>query len=180
MVMGLAGSKGPNVFDAHERVLPASAEVVGALLDRLGSDDDPIWPLDRWDPLDLDRPLERGTRAEYGPFRYFVDEYEPGRAVRFRFSAPPGYLGQFEFVVERAAERGEGAARLRHVLALSLGDVGTRLKWWIVWRPLHDALMEDLLDRAEAAVTGQPMQPRAWSLQVKLLRRLVGSRPAPR
>jgi len=175
MVMGLADAKGPNVFDTHERVLPASPDVVGALLDRLGSDDDPLWPLDRWAPLDLDRPLDLGTRAEHGPFRYFVNEYEPGRAVRFRFSAPPGYVGHYEFMVERAGEQG---ARLRHVLTLSLDDINTRLKWWTIWRPLHDALLEDLLDRAEAVVTGRPVQPREWSWRVRLLRRLAGSRVA--
>ena len=54
MVMGLAGSKGPTVFDAHERVLHAPMAVVGALLERLGADDDPIWPSDRWPKLELE------------------------------------------------------------------------------------------------------------------------------
>ena len=172
MVMGLAQSKGATVFDAHERVLPAPPEVVGALLDRLGSEDDPIWPSDRWPALELDKPLGEGARGGHGPIRYHVVEYDPGRFVRFRFSAPPGFLGHHEFIVERA---GDGAALLRHVVVLApMGDA--RYMWPLVWRPLHDALIEDALDRAEAAVTGHTPPRHEWSWWVRVLRRLMGRR----
>ncbi len=169
MVMGLAQSKGATVFNAHERVLPAAPEVVGALLDRLGSADDPIWPSDRWPALELDKPLSLGARGGHGPIRYHVVEYDPGRFVRFRFSAPDGFLGHHEFIVERA---GAGSALLRHVLVLApQGDA--RYSWPLIWRPLHDALMEDALDRAQAAVTGKPSPPRPWTWWVRVLRKLL-------
>ncbi len=99
-------------------------------------------------------------------------EYEPGRLVRFRFTSPPGFNGHHEFVLERAAEAGPGAVRLRHVLMMTPVD-NARLTWPLVWKPLHDALIEDALDRAEAAVTGRAPAPRAWSPYVRLLRRLL-------
>ncbi len=169
MVMGLADTKGPTVFNEHERVLPATPETVGALLDRLGSANDVIWPSDHWPAMELDKPLQVGARGGHGPIRYYVVEYEPGHAVEFRFSGPPGFAGGHEFLVERADLDGRPAARLRHVVALKpLGDA--RYTWPLVYRPLHDALMEDLLDRAEAVVTGHTPPPRPWSWWVKVLR----------
>jgi len=176
MVMGLAGSKGPTVFDAHERVLHAPMAVVGALLERLGADDDPIWPSDRWPKLELDRGgLAVGARGGHGPIRYHVVEYEPGRRVRFRFTSPPGFMGHHEFILERAAEAGPDAVRLRHVLMMTPVD-NARLSWPLVWKPLHDALMEDALDRAEGAVTGQTPPLRPWPRYVHVLRRLFRGR----
>lgn len=170
--MGMEGPKGPTVFDAHERVLRAPEEVVGRLLDRLGDRDDPIWPSDRWPKLELDRGLEVGARGGHGPIRYHVVEYERGRRVRFRFTSPVGFMGHHEFLVERAAEVGPDAVRLRHVLTMTPVD-NARLTWPLVWKPLHDALMEDALDRAESAATGRPLPPRPWSAWVRLLRRVL-------
>ncbi len=176
MVMGIEGPKGPTVFDVHERVLHAPEATVGALLDRLGTEDDALWPSDRWPRLVLDRGgPEKGARGGHGPIRYHVVEYDPGRLVRFRFTSPPGFVGHHEFVLERAAEEGPGAVRLRHVLMMTPAD-NARLTWPLVWKPLHDALMEDALDRAESAVTGRALPPRPWSWYVRLLRRLVKGR----
>lgn len=175
MVMGLAGSKGPSVFNAHERVLDASTERVGALVERLGSDEDPLWPSDRWPPLTLDKALSVGAKGGHGPVRYHVVEHEPGQLVRFKFSAPAGFLGYHEFLIERAGTSEAPAARLRHVLVINpLGDA--RYAWPLVWRPLHDALMEDLMDRAEAAITGRPVEPRPWPAYVRFLRWLFRSK----
>lgn len=173
MVMGMAGTRGPTVFDSHERVLRASPQAVGALLDRLGSADDELWPAQHWPRLELDRALELGARGGHGPFRYHVVEYEPGRLVRFRFTAPPGYVGHHEFFVEPAADQGPGAVRLRHVITLSFATLNARLTWPLVWRPLHDALIEELLDRAEATLAGREPAAREWSRYVKLLRALL-------
>ncbi len=172
MVMGLAGPNGPSVFNAHERVLHAPAQAVGALIDRLGSDDDALWPSDRWPPLVLDKPLSVGARGGHGPIRYHVVAYEPGLMVRFRFTSPPGFLGQHEFILERASG---DAIRLRHIVTLGL-VANARYSWPLIWRPLHDALMEDLMDRAEAAITGQPVPRREWSAWVRFLRATLKGR----
>lgn len=176
MVMGLADTKGPTVFNEHERVLPAPPEEVGALLDKLGSDEDELWPSELWPPMRMDRGgLEVGATGGHGPIRYRVVEYDPGRAVEFRFTGPPGFLGSHEFLVERAVADGKPASRLRHVIALTpLGDA--KYKWPLFYRPLHDALMEDLLDRAEARLSGRPVPAPRWSWWVKLLRSIAMSR----
>ncbi|MGW3967282.1 hypothetical protein ACWED2_46225 [Amycolatopsis sp. NPDC005003] len=49
------------------------------------------------------------------------------------------------------------------------------------FRPLHDALLEQLLDRAESAVTGRVERPVRWSPYVRFLRGLgeIRSRVRP-
>jgi hypothetical protein len=42
--------------------------------------------------------------------------------------------------------------------------------WPVAIRWLHDAVLEDLLDRAELAVTGTVARPAVWSPWVRLLR----------
>jgi hypothetical protein len=113
----------------------------------------------------FDRPLGVGAVGGHGPIRYVIEEYQPGRLIRFRFTGPAGFLGTHRFEVEEVAP---GQVRLRHVLEMRV--VGrARLTWPLVYWPLHDALIEDALDRAEAS-TGRLPPPRRWPVRVRLLR----------
>jgi hypothetical protein len=153
------------VSNIHERVLHASAEKVGALIDGLASAHDPLWPIDRWPPMQFDGPLGVGASGGHGPIRYVVESYSPGRSVQFRFLAPKGFLGIHRFEIEPIDGK---ATMLRHVI-----DMQASGRTWLVWalaiRPLHDALMEDALDRAEASI-GRPSPQRTWSVWVRFLR----------
>ena len=57
---------------------------------------------------------------------------------------------------------------LRHTLRMSTRGPAL-LSWPLVFRPLHDALIEDSLATAEASL-GQPTQIQPWSAWVKFLR----------
>jgi len=154
------------VENVHERRLDATPEEVGALLDGLASPGDRLWPADRWPPMRLDRPLGPGARGGHGPVRYAVETYQPGRRVAFRFADDLGLDGSHAFEV--AAAPGGGAV-LRHVLTgRTRGAV--RLTWPLAVRWLHDAVVEDALDRAEAAVSGTVRAPARWSPWVRVLR----------
>lgn len=158
----------PTAVNVHERVIPASVDAVGRMIDTLGSSGDRIWPHERWPALKLDRPLQVGAAGGHGPIRYRVESYEPGRRVRFRFLSPEGFVGTHGFDVEDA---GEGAGKLRHVIEMQ--TVGRAvLKWFLIIRPLHDALLEDALDKVEGAF--RDVGPsRVWSHRVVFLRWLV-------
>jgi hypothetical protein len=124
----------------------------------------------------LDRPLQVGAAGGHGPVRYEVETYEPGRLVRFRLRAPRGFDGfhGFEVIATRAQR-----TTLRHVLEMTARGPAL-LTWPIVFRPLHDALVEDCLDSAARAVGEAPVL-RAWPLGVRILRRgfrLLASRRA--
>lgn len=157
------------VRNVHRRRLAASPAAAGALLDGLASPTDRLWPRDRWPAMRLDRPLGAGAAGGHGPIRYVVEEHRPGRLVRFRFTAPRGVVGTHRFEVEGAEG---GGCELRHVMEIDA--VGpARLSWPLVFRPLHDALLEDALDRAAVALGEAPVA-RPWSVRVRLLRWLSG------
>jgi hypothetical protein len=158
------------VRNVHERSIAAPPAQVGALIDGLGGPADHLWPRDRWPALRLDGPLAVGTACGHGPIRYKVEAYDPGRRVQFRFERPRGFVGIHGFSVEA----GPGGAVLRHELVMTL--VGpARLTWPLIFRPLHDALIEDALDRACAALR-QPLSAPPWSPWVRTLRRLLRPR----
>ena len=158
----------PVVVNIHERMIPANVDVVGRMIDTLGSAGDVIWPHEKWPALKLDRPLQAGAAGGHGPIRYRVESYEPGRRVRFRFLSPKGFVGTHGFDVENA---GEGASKLRHVIEMrTLGMAA--LNWSLIIRPLHDALLEDALDKVEGAFRDVG-PPRAWSRRVVFLRWVV-------
>ena len=163
------------VHNVHERVLPVPADEVGPLLDRLGGPEDVLWPSPQWAPMVLDRPVGLDATGGHGPIRYRVTAHRPGRLVEFTARPGSGFDGTHTFSVEPA-----GASRtvLRHVLrARPIG--GMRLLWPLVVRWVHDAVLEDLFDRAEAAVGTGPARPARWSPWVRLLRRLDGPRAHP-
>ena len=153
------------VLNVHERVWSSSAEEVGQVLDSLGTDHDVLWPHKTWPPVRFDRPVRVGDDTGHGPIRYRIEEYEPGRRIRLRFTSPPGFAGTHEFEV--LAPRA-GTAGLRHRTQLQTRGLAL-VSWPFVIRPLHDALIEDALGNAERACGGTP-PPRRWSLWVRVLR----------
>ncbi|OLT24436.1 hypothetical protein BJF83_24225 [Nocardiopsis sp. CNR-923] len=161
------------VHNLHERRLPVAPEHVGALVDTLSSPDDRLWPRHDWPAMRLDSPLTTGARGGHGPVRYTVEEYLPGRLVRFRFGAPRGFDGFHEFTVRPDGSTG---AVLGHLVSMRLRGPA-HLTWPLAFRWLHDALIQDCLDRAERALTGTVRAPARWSPYVRLLRALASRRP---
>jgi hypothetical protein len=130
------------------------------LLDSLAGPDDRLWPHERWPPMRLDGGLAAGAHGGHGPVRYSVEAYEPGRLARFRFSAPRGLEGEHRLEVD--------GDLLRHVVeARTSGPM--RFGWPLFFRPLHDALVEDALDKA------QGLSPRPFGVRVRALR-AIGKR----
>lgn len=155
------------VRNVHERIINARVQEVGSLIDGLGSRDDALWPRDRWPPIKFDRPLAVGASGGHGPVRYTVEAYEPGRRIRFRFLAPRGFDGTHEFDLEEIDAK---RVRLRHTLVMRARGAA-RISWPFVFRPLHDALIEDALDCAENfCATSLPAKRREWTWHVRALR----------
>ncbi|PRX47177.1 hypothetical protein B0I33_106278 [Prauserella shujinwangii] len=164
------------VHNLHVRRLPAGEAEVGRLLDSLAGPDDVLWPVAHWPRMRLDRALGTGAVGGHGPVRYHVGAYVPGRCVRFRFTAPRGFDGFHEF---STVPLGPDETELRHLLRIRLRTPAW-LTWPLLWRPLHDALIEDSLDRAERAVRGDVRAPARWSPYVRLLRAFIGPRGSAR
>ncbi|MFH9419734.1 DUF2867 domain-containing protein [Streptomyces sp. NPDC017529] len=157
------------VHDVHARTVRASAAAVGALLDRLAGDDDPLFPVPGWPAMRFDRPLGVGATGGHGFVRYRVTAYEPGRRVRFDF--PEGGYHAFE-VTPLDADH----CRVTHVLEGRFRGA-RRAAWPIAVRWLHDTVVEEALDNVELAATGTLRAPARRSRWVRLLNRLLWERP---
>ena len=98
-----------------------------------------------------------------------MEEYRPGERVVFRFAKRGGLSEGLEGEHRLEIEPIDGGRTiLRHVIdARCRGTM--RLKWPLVIQPLHDALMEDALDRAAVAVGDTPRNA-AYSTWVRALR----------
>jgi hypothetical protein len=119
----------------------------------------------------FDGLLAVGAKGGHGPIRYTVQSYEPGKRVVFQFTAPAGFDGTHRFVVDPSDEGSE----LRHVIDMRIGGQA-RFSWPTVFRPLHDALLEDALDKVEAVLEGGEWVFGDLSWRVRLLRRLLAGR----
>jgi hypothetical protein len=153
------------VINIHEREIETTPEQVGALIDSLASAEDALWPIHSWPHLEFDRPLDVGANGGHGPVRYLVEEYTPGQSVKFRFIGPKGFNGFHGFEMVRTARQ---SVVLRHTLKMTTQGPAL-LSWPIIFRPLHDALIEDSLATAQASL-GQLPRMQAWSHWVRFLR----------
>lgn len=148
----------------HERRLDIEATKAAPIINTLATSEG-VWPDAHWPPMVLDRGLSVGSKGGHGIIGYSVEEYVPGQRVRFRFSSPKGFDGWHELALIPA----DGACDLRHTLVVEPHGIA-RVSWPAVLRPLHDALIEDAFDAAQARV-GASSPPSEWSLWVRLLRR---------
>jgi len=155
------------VLNVHERTLPAAPADVGGLIRSLSSEHDALWPRSRWPAMTFDRPLGLNAAGGHGPIRYVVQEIQKD-LIRFRFTAPKGFNGYHGFEVLPLSER---ETILRHALDMNAEGLAV-LSWPLLYRPLHDALIEDSLACAEESLGLQP-QIRPWSPWVRFLRWLL-------
>lgn len=93
----------------------------------------------------------------------------------FYIHRPKGFIGTHGYKLESCSS---SSCRLTHLLEMNTTGLAI-LTWPLVYRPLHDALIEDSLTRAEQFAQVPDLSPRNWSLWVKCLRSLV-KRPSKR
>jgi len=157
------------IRNLHSRALAAPVDSVGALLDSLSSSEDRLWPRKHWPPMVLKDGLVSGSSGGHGPVRYVVQRYVPKRQVVFQFTRPKQWSGVHAFKVE---PNPGGGTLLSH--ALEMKATGSGLALWIgIFRPLHDALIEDALDRAAVELGESTGKSPMWSMRVRMLRWLV-------
>jgi hypothetical protein len=163
------------ILNVHEREISASVSELGSLLSTLGSEKDRVWPHETWPRIQLDGPLKVGTPGSHGKIRYFISDYEVGEKIelRFQFTEPKGFKGHHRFEIESlSAEK----TRFRHVVEIEITGF-ILLFWFVVIRPLHDAVVEDGMSKVEREL-GLDAKTNRWGGWVELMRYVRGVRPA--
>ena len=159
------------VRNHHFRRFLCSEEEVAARLRTLATKDDSLWPHEYWPRMVFRGGLVVGAAGGHGPIRYTVQELDPGRRVVFRFTGPRGFDGTHGFTIKGSSEGSE----LHHTLEMRAAGPAL-LTWPLIFRPLHDALLEDSLDKVAAALAGGAWRRRRWSVWVRVLRKLLARR----
>lgn len=161
------------VTSIHQRIVHASPAACWSLIERLGTNQDRLWPHHRWSPIHLEGPLQRGTHGGHGPLRYEIETVEPQRFVRFRFTCPHGATGLHSFEVEAIDEN---RTLLRHRLEMG-ASLPALSSWYGGLKLLHDALMEDTMDCAQRALEpGITLEERPLPLHIHALRHFGSKR----
>jgi len=156
------------VTNSHSRFYPVAKTVIGDLLDTLASNEDRLWPRRMWPAMKFDRPLSVGANGGHTPIRYFVEKYEAGKLVQFRFTVPRGFNGVHRLEV---LPKGTNKTELRHTIEMNTEGASV-LSWPILVRPLHNALVEDALTLVEKNL-GLTKHVKGWSVYVRVLRWIV-------
>ena len=151
------------IANVHQRVVAAEPAEIAPLLASLGQADDVLYP-PGWKPMRFDKPVGVGASGTHGT----ITAYEPGRLIEIAFPRGIGITGSHMFTV---TPLGAGRSRVQHEVVAD-ATVIAWLGWHAMVRPAHDAVLEELLDRLQAAVGAPPERPAGLSPHARLLRRL--------
>jgi hypothetical protein len=156
------------VTNIHSRTLPKSMAEVSRLLETLATDSDALWPKEKWHPMRFKEGVRVGSRGGHGPIRYSVKEIVPGKGIEFQFEKPSGFHGVHGFILE---EQTESTTLLSHYIRMKTTGKSI-LSWGLVYRPLHNALIEDCLTKAERSLELESKRKK-WNLWVRFLRKIL-------
>lgn len=153
------------VINQHQRKFNLPANQLSPLIDSLASPHDILWPYFLWPKMKFDKPLSISAKGGHGPIRYFIEMYNRGKTIRFRFMGPQGFHGYHQFDV---LTESSNSCFLKHTLEMNATGLAI-FSWPLIFRSLHDALIEDALATAQLNLGISP-QITVWSFWVKCLR----------
>ncbi len=161
------------IRNEHLRVTDGDIGRAERLLATLGSPGDLLWPTGRWPAMELDHGLANGSAGGHGSVRYRVITSRQ-RSVVFEMARDSQLEGCHELACRPV---GEHEVLWTHRLDLAPTLPAPVMR---VVLALHDGILEDLLDNAEARMAGREPTPRRLSPALRLTRRvyLAGERIA--
>jgi len=112
--------------------------------------------------------IQVGAKGGHGTIKYSVDKYDPTEIIQFRFSKPLGFNGIHKCDIK---ELPGDKTEVSHVIDVNTDLDGT-IKWVFAVKSLHNALIEDGLDKMENHFT-EDKKSTEWNLGVKFLRYIL-------
>ncbi len=155
------------VINIHKRIIDQPHAEIAALFSTLATKNDMMLATHKWPPMILDKGLQVGSKGGHGPIRYFVTEFQPGRRITFQFDMA-GFNGFHRFDITPLDEH---QTELTHLIDMETSGLAT-IKWAIGIRWLHDALIEDAMDRIENHFSDHKKRTE-WNIWVRFLRKVM-------
>ncbi|HMQ47808.1 MAG TPA: hypothetical protein PKA70_10145 [Saprospiraceae bacterium] len=152
----------------HRRTLQQPKEKLVEWFTTLATDQDRVWPSKQWPPMRFKEGLQVGAKGGHGPVRYTVEKMDNWEYIQFRFTQPKGFHGYHRLEINAVTRT---QTEIKHVLKMNTSGAAT-FSWLLVFRPLHDALIEDAFDKVENQFSDQTKRT-AWSFWVKFLRNIL-------
>lgn len=110
--------------------------------------------------------IKVGANGGHGPIRYSVEKYNPSEIIQFRFLKPDGFNGIHKYELKGLKDE---KTEIKHTLEMNTKGKST-LTWIFIFRPLHNALIEDGLDKLENNFS-DTKKSTEWNIWVKFLRK---------
>lgn len=156
------------VLNIHKRRLNQPKSEIVELLKTLSTENDKIWPKEKWPAMRFKEGIDVGAKGGHGPIRYSVEKYSPNEIIQFRFLKPDGFNGVHKFEIKELPKE---KTEIKHTIDMNTVGKGTII-WFLAIRSLHNALIEDAFDKLENNFS-ENNKTRKWSFWVKLVRRLL-------
>lgn len=156
------------VINIHKRIIHQSKEKLSEIFDTLSTKNDQLWLREEWPPMIFKKGLKEGAIGGHGPIKYSIQKYTSGDLIEFKFLKPDGFMGIHKFEI---TEIEKDKTELKHTINMVVLGQGI-LTWYIAIKWLHNALIEDCLDKAENHFLIDKKKTK-WNFWVIFLRRLL-------
>mgnify|MGYP003745620701 FL=1 len=159
------------VLNVHKRIINQPKNEVSEILKTLATENDKIWPKEKWPQMKFKDGIKIGAKGGHGPIRYLVEEYNPNEIIQFRFLKPNGFNGIHKFEINELSKE---KTEIKHTLDMNTVGKGT-LIWIFGIRSLHNALIEDGLDKLENDFLENKKLSK-WNFWLRFLRKQMAKR----
>ena len=159
------------VLNIHTREIESEVGKIVDLLSTLSTNEDRIWPKEKWPSMKLNDGLKIGSEGGHGPIRYKVIDYNPESHVVFQFQKPLGFNGIHKFEL---SQMDKNNTQIEHTIEMTTNGIGT-IKWLLAIKWLHDTLIEDAFDKIQNQLEHKNHKT-DWNIWVKLLRAIMTPR----
>ena len=156
------------VLNIHKRILNQPKSKVTELLKTLSTENDRIWPKEKWPEMKFKDGIKVGAKGGHGPIRYSVEKYIPNEIIQFGFSKPNGFNGVHKFEINELTNE---KTQIKHTIDMITQGKGT-LIWIFAIRSLHNALIEDGFDKLETNFSNN-RKSTEWNIWVKFIRKHI-------
>ena len=158
------------VLNIHKRIINQPKTNITKLLETLATENDKIWPNEKWPAMRFKEGVKIGSKGGHGPIRYSIEKYS-NDLIQFRFSKPYGFNGIHKFEISALSEE---ETEIKHTIEMHTVGKATFL-WLFVIRSLHNALIEDAFDKLENNFL-EKQKSTKWNFWVKFLRKQMAKK----